>query len=206
MPGSDSTPPQKVLLLDLGGVVLGIDFRRVFRHWAQSAGVDESLFFNHWTLDQAYKDQEIGQLDFAAYASHLSTNLGVSMPLQQWRAGWNALWTEPYYEVAALFASLKPRYTLCAFSNTNAEHATSFMLRYPDIMEQFDHTFLSHEVGCRKPSAAAFRHVCQLMQAEPSQVTFLDDNQENVEGAQSAGLIAHLTRSEAEVVAVLQTL
>jgi FMN phosphatase YigB (HAD superfamily) len=44
------------------------------------------------------------------------------------------------------------------------------------------------------------------MQAEPSQVTFLDDNQENVEGAQSAGLTAHLTRSEAEVVAVLQTL
>lgn len=187
-------------------MVLGIDFRRVFRHWAQSAEVDESLFYDRWTLDQAYKAQEIGQLNFAAYASHLSSSLGVNMPLQHWRAGWNALWTEPYDEVVAHFASLKQRYTLCAFSNTNAEHAASFMQRYPDIMAQFDQIFLSHEIGCRKPSAAAFHHVCQLMQAEPGQVTFLDDNQENVEGARSAGLTAQLTRTETDVVAVLQAL
>ena len=108
------------------------------------------------------------------------------MSPEQWRDGWNALWTEPYNKVAATFGALKRHFTLCAFSNTNAEHAESFMQRYPHILSQFDQLFLSHEVGCRKPSAEAFLHVCDLMRTKPQQVTFLDDSLENVAGARAA--------------------
>jgi len=206
VPVSSSGEQKPVLLLDLGGVVLGIDFHRVFQHWASASGVEASLFYEQWTLDQAYKDQEIGQLNFAQYTAHLSDTLGVSMPLKQWRDGWNALWTHPYEGVAAKFTEIKQHFTLCAFSNTNAVHAESFMQRYPHIMSQFDQLFLSHEVGCRKPDAEAFRHVCDLMQTEPQRVTFLDDSQENVAGARVARLTAHHTRSEAEVLSVLNRL
>ena len=134
MPVSSSGEQKPVLLLDLGGVVLGIDFHRVFQHWASASGVKASLFYEHWTLDQAYKDQEIGQLNFAQYTAHLSDTLGVSMPLKQWRDGWNALWTHPYEGVAAKFKEIKQHFTLCAFSNTNAVHAESFMQRYPRVL------------------------------------------------------------------------
>ena len=206
MPDSSAGEQKPVLLLDLGGVVLGIDFHRVFQHWASASGVHASLFYEHWTLDQAYKDQEIGRLDFAQYTAHLSDTLGVSMSPEHWRDGWNALWTEPYHEVAATFVELKQHFTLCAFSNTNAVHAESFMQRYPHIMGQFDQLFLSHEVGCRKPGAEAFLHVCDLMQTEPQRVIFLDDSQENVAGARAAKLTAHHTRNEAEVLNVLNRL
>lgn len=206
MPDSSAGEKKPVLLLDLGGVVLGIDFHRVFQHWASASGVQASLFYEHWTLDQAYKDQEIGRLDFAQYTAHLSDTLGVSMNPEHWRDGWNALWTEPYNEVAATFVELKQHFTLCAFSNTNAVHAESFMQRYPHIMGQFDQLFLSHEVGCRKPGAEAFLHVCDLMQTEPQRVIFLDDSQENVAGARAAKLTAHHTRNEAEVLNVLNRL
>ena len=183
--------------------MLGIDFHRVFQHWAAASGVEASLFYDSWTLDQAYKDQEIGRIDFHQYTAHLSKTLGVSMSPEQWRDGWNALWTEPYNKVAATFGTLKRHFTLCAFSNTNAVHAESFMQRYPHILSQFDQLFLSHEVGCRKPSAEAFLHVCDLMRPKPQQVTFLDDSLENVAGARAAQLTAHHTRSEAEVLSVL---
>lgn len=197
---------KQVILLDLGGVVLGIDFRRVFRFWASAAGTEESLFYENWRLDQAYKDQEVGLINFDTYCEHLSNTLSVDMSSQQWREGWNALWTEPHLRVAACFPALKTRFKLCAFSNTNAEHAANFMQKYPEVMGAFDRIFLSHEVGCRKPSAASFKHVCQLMDVEPEQVTFLDDSEENVNGAIAAGMTAHHTRTENEVVAVLNTL
>ena len=197
---------RQTLLLDLGGVVLGIDFRRVFRYWAEAAGVEEQRFYDHWSLDQAYKEHEIGQRDFLGYTQHLSTTLDVSMHPEQWLMGWNALWTEPHRRVAALFPAIKQRFRLCAFSNTNAVHAASFLQRYPEVMDQFDELYLSHEVGVRKPAKGAFLQVCSLMETEPNQVIFLDDSKENVAGAVAAGLKAHLTRSEDEVVSVLGAL
>lgn len=196
----------RVLLLDLGGVVLGINFRRVFRYWANAADVNESVFYDNWKLDDAYKAQEIGELDFTGYTEHLSRSLNVVMSDEQWREGWNALWTQPHKDVNALLPSLKMRFQLCAFSNTNAVHAESFLSLYPDVFAHFDQLFLSHEVGCRKPAPESFLRICNMLQCQPNQVTFLDDSQENIEGAKSAGVTAHLTRSESEVVRVLRSL
>ncbi|MBL6814532.1 MAG: HAD-IA family hydrolase [Pseudomonadales bacterium] len=196
----------QVLLLDLGGVVLGINFRRVFTFWAQAAGVDEAVFYDHWRLDDAYKAQETGDLDFVDYTAHLSKTLSVSMSDTQWRDGWNALWTAPYEEVAALFPELKQRFRLFAYSNTNAVHAESFLQRYPHIFQHFEKLFLSHEVGCCKPAPESFLTVCKLMQCQPSEVIFLDDSKENIAGAEAAGLTAYLTRSESEVVEALRSL
>ena len=75
VPDSNGGAQKPVLLLDLGGVVLGIDFHRVFQHWAAASGVEASLFYDSWTLDQAYKDQEIGRIDFHQYTAHLSKTL-----------------------------------------------------------------------------------------------------------------------------------
>ena len=204
MPASNADA--QVLLLDLGGVVLGINFRRVFTYWAEAAGVDEAVFYDHWRLDDAYKAQETGDLDFADYTAHLSKTLRVSMSDAQWRDGWNALWTARYDDVAALFPTLKQRFRLCAFSNTNAAHAESFLQRYPHIFQHFEKLYLSHEVGCRKPAPESFLSVCKLMQCPPSEVIFLDDTKENVAGAKAAGLTAYLTRSQSEVVETLRSL
>ena len=206
MPASKTGGDAPTLLLDLGGVVLGIDFHRVFHFWAQAAEVEASRFYDQWKLDEAYKEHEVGSRDFHAYTQHLARTLDISMSHDQWRDGWNALWTEPHRQVAALFPTLKQRFHLCAFSNTNAIHAESFLQRYPDVMGHFDQLYLSHEVGFRKPEADAFKQVCGLMQTDPQKVTFLDDSEENVEGARAAGLTAFLTRGEEEVLKVLHTL
>ena len=201
-----SSAEAQVLLLDLGGVVLGIDFHRVFTFWAEAAGVDKAVFYDHWQLDDAYEAHETGDLDFADYTTHLSKTLRVSMSDAAWREGWNALWTAPYGDVAALLPALKERFRLRAYSNTNAVHAESFLQRYPDIFQHFEQLYLSHEVGCRKPAPESFLKVCKLMQCSPSQVIFLDDTKENIAGAAAAGLTAYLTRSQSEVVETLISL
>ena len=108
-----SSADTQVLLLDLGGVVLGIDFRRVFAFWAEAAEVDKAVFYDHWQLDDVYKAHETGDLDFADYTTHLSKTLGVSMSDAQWREGWNALWTVPM-ATWRLYCPLLSNATACA--------------------------------------------------------------------------------------------
>ena len=65
---------------------------------------------------------------------------------------------------------------------------------------------MSSHIGLRKPNVGAYHYVCEQMEATPADVLFLDDSQENINGALRAGLDARLVRSEAEVVAQLETL
>ncbi len=197
---------EKAVLLDLGGVVLDIDFHRVFASWAKDSGVDKSLFYDQWSLDDAYKQHEVGALSFQEYSAHLSRSLGVSMSDACWQKGWNALWVGVYGSVIALLPQLAQQYTLCAFSNTNATHAASFKHHFGTELSHFETLYLSQEVGQRKPDTQAFLTVCERMGYAPKDVVFLDDSQENVTGGKAAGLEAYLTRGDAQVASQLKTL
>ncbi len=196
----------RTVLLDLGNVVLGIDFRRVFAAWARSAGIDEQRFYDRWAMDEAYEAHEVGAIDFATYAAALSKRFDVHMPEAAWRAGWNDLWTEPFAGVVQRLPEVAQRYGLYGFTNTNESHVEQWRANYRQELAAFQHIFVSSEIGRRKPSPDAYRYVCGEIGTAPAEVLFLDDNLDNVEGALSAGLNAHLVRSEAEVVARLTEL
>ena len=196
----------KAVLLDLGGVVLDIDFHRVFDSWAKDSGVDKSLFYHQWSQDKAYKQHEVGEISFQQYSAHLTRTLGVSMSDACWQKGWNALWVGAYGAVIELLPQLAQKYTLCAFSNTNATHAASFNHHFGTELSHFETLYLSQKVGQRKPDPKAFLSVCERMGYAPKDVVFLDDILENVTGAKAAGLEAYLTRGETQVASQLKKL
>jgi glucose-1-phosphatase len=196
----------KAVLLDLGNVVLGIDFRRVFTTWAKAAGVPEQIFYDRWAIDQAYKDHEVGSIDFDAYVAALSERFEVTLPVEDWRAGWNDLWTEPFHQVIELLPEVAARYQLYGFTNTNHTHAEQWRNLFGDHLQSFNDIYVSSEIGLRKPELDAFEYVCQQMSTAPGQVIFLDDTLENVAGARDAGLQAQHVRGEAEVASALRAL
>lgn len=197
---------KQAVLLDLGNVVLGIDFRRVFRAWAASAGVDEQIFYDGWALDEAYKDHEIGDIDFAAYTEALSTRFGVDLPIADWQHGWNDLWTEPFHSVIELLPAVAAQYHLCGFTNTNDTHAECWRTNFGHTLTSFTEIYVSSEIGLRKPDEAAFSYVCDRMSTAPADVIFLDDSLENITGAASAGLDARHVASEEAVAETLRSL
>ena len=196
----------QAVLLDLGNVVLGVDFRNVFRHWAASANIDEERFFEHWRMDAAYEAHERGELPFEDYAEHLAGVFDVELTRDQWLAGWNAIWTEPFQQVISMLPEVAKRYPLYCFTNTNDAHTLHWRHHYAEAISHFQHTFVSSELGMRKPDVSAFHYVCAEMQQPPSNILFLDDTQTNVDGAHAAGLNAKHVRNESEVVAELAQL
>ena len=189
--------PVRCVLLDLGGVVLDINPPKVFSAWADSAGVDERIFYEGWTIDDAYKKHEVGAIGFAEYAQAQADLLNVSMPLDSWLAGWNELWEGPIEITQELLPAVTQNYPTYALSNTNAAHADSFLNLYGDALSHFRELYLSHEIAARKPDSAAYLKVCDAMGFAPEEVLFLDDSLENVRGAEAVGLQAgHVKRHE----------
>ena len=194
------------ILLDLGNVVTGVDFRRVFASWSKSANVPEERFYDRWQLDDAYKNHEIGAITFTEYTNHLSTVFDVEMSLDQWRAGWNDLWTGPFQDVVTLLPRLAERHPLYAFTNTNDTHVECWRVLYEEELAPFETIYISSQIGVRKPAPSAYLKVCELMNVDPQNVLFVDDTHENVSGALAAGLDARHAQSEAEVVEILSPL
>jgi putative hydrolase of the HAD superfamily len=193
----------RALLLDLGNVVLEVDFRRTFRRWAESAGVDVAHFHANWSLDEAYEAHERGHIAFEEYIESLATSLEVRMPLSDWKAGWNDLFVGPFDEVQHRLEALEGSMPLYAFTNTNRTHEVAWRERFPEALTSFDEIFVSSTIGMRKPDREAYEWVAGAMDLAPQEILFLDDNLDNIHGAKATGLEVEWIRSPADVVDVL---
>ena len=193
----------QALLLDLGNVVVEVDFRRTFNHWAQSAGVDVNALYERWQLDEAYQAHETGDLDFEAYVDALGQRLGISMPLVDWHAGWNELFVAPYAQVQQRLQELSGTIPLYAFTNTNPTHEQAWRKRFPEALTHFEDIYVSSTIGLRKPEVAAYQWVSEAMGFDPQSILFLDDTRENIDGARASGLQVEWIQSEADVLRAL---
>lgn len=57
-----------------------------------------------------------------------------------------------------------------------------------DWISGFDHCIWSHTLKLAKPEAAIYHCAAQGLATDPAQILFIDDKQENIEAAQSAGM------------------
>ena len=191
-------------MLDLGGVVIGVDPRGCFQHWAAAAGVDAAVIASRWRADDAYEAFEVGAIDFNEYIESLSPRLGIALAEDDWRQGWNALLQEPFESVVNALPGIAARIPLYCFSNTNVVHQTVWEQRHAQALAPFRKIYTSWELGCRKPTVEAYRRVAADIGVAPADILFLDDNHDNVVGARAAGMHAQHVASTQETLAVLR--
>ncbi len=189
--------PVEALLVDLGGVVIGIDFGRCFEHWARSAGCRSDALAEGFAFDAAYEAHERGVLDTAAYWDHLRSSLSIDLSDAALMEGWNDIYEGADHEVLELLAHAGTTWPLYGFTNTNPAHQSEWAHRFATELSIFETIFVSSELGHRKPDRQAFEVVVDAIGVPAERTLFFDDTQENVEGALAAGLQAvHVTSAE----------
>jgi putative hydrolase of the HAD superfamily len=184
------TEPVNALLFDLGGVMIDIDFGRVFAHWAKYAPYSPAQINQRFVLDDTYHRYERGETDDAAFFDHVRRTLDLDASDAQIRDGWNAVFVaqnEPVLGMVKQASKTLPSY---AFTNTSSSHQTAWTVAYPDVVSAFRRIFSSTEMGLRKPDRAAFEAVVQAIGQRPESILFFDDLASNVAGARAAGLQA----------------
>jgi len=77
----------RALLFDLGGVVITLDFQRVFNRWAFVAGCEAASLAGRFSQDDAYARHERGEIDAAGYFARLRSTLGIELSDEQFLDG-----------------------------------------------------------------------------------------------------------------------
>lgn len=192
-------PDYSAIVYDFGGVLVEIDFDRVFACWARHAGVPFAALKPRFALGPAYQAHERGELDVAGYFQALRGELGIDIPDAAFAEGWQAVMGEPIAPTIDLVHRLAPVVPQYVFSNTNPSHYAFWAERYRDALAPLKRHFVSHEMGLRKPERAAFEMVAREIGVPLDRILFFDDTAANVDAACALGIEGVLVRSPHDV-------
>lgn len=178
----------KVVLIDLGGVLVELDGQPIRNEWWSTAESYEKSW-NRWLTSDTVQAFERGQLQPDEFARRIITELGLNIDkdrlltaLREWVIGF-------YPNSFDSLEKLAARYELGVYSNITDLH-------WPKLSSELEssgllrHYFPSHLIGRAKPNPDSFRWVAKQMSVAPSEILFLDDNQLNVDGAKRAGMMS----------------
>jgi putative hydrolase of the HAD superfamily len=117
------------------------------------------------------------------------------------------LWTEYLGklngELAAYFASLRPRYRTAILSNSFVGAREKEQERY-QFGELCDLLIYSHEEGIEKPERRMFELACERLGVRPEEVVFLDDFEPHIAAAHAFGIHAILFQNTTQAIADIQ--
>ncbi|RYY19719.1 MAG: HAD family phosphatase [Chitinophagaceae bacterium] len=188
--------PVKNIIFDLGGVILNLDFAAAEKAFHEIGFEDFKDVFAGGHVTSFIKDYEVGIIDDDQFVKEIRNLTKQQNDDQLAIAAWNAMLVDFPKERVAFIKTLKKKYRLFLFSNTNAIHLRSFRKTFSETFEReifdelFEKAYYSHEIKLRKPAKEAFDFVVKDAGLDASETLFIDDMLVNVEGAREAGLQA----------------
>lgn len=186
----------KNILLDLGGVLLNLNFGATEAAFAGLGLTDFNRHFSQFKSSPLFEDLETGAVDKQAFLTHFRKETGLQASDQEIITAWNAMLLDFPKERVNWLNRLSGRYRVFLFSNTNAFHhdafQESFVQAYPGrpFDDYFERAYYSHILGKRKPYEEAYRHLLEDAGLLAQETIFIDDTLPNIEGARAAGLQA----------------
>ena len=184
------------LLLDLGGVLIDVDYNRTSRAFHALGFERFEELYSKAQQDHLFDGFEVGAISPAEFRDRIRSLHRSDFTDREIDACWNAMLGSVPHERLDLVGELRKHYRVLLLSNTNAIHVPAFcaIIRaengIQDFKACFDGAYYSCEMGLRKPDAAAFHHVLSRHNADPARTLFIDDSMQHVIGARKAGLVA----------------
>jgi epoxide hydrolase-like predicted phosphatase len=192
------------MIFDIGDV-LEVNPRTGWpERWADRLRIDVDEFERR--LDGIWSPGTTGEVTLAEIEKQTADLLGLDQA--SLTAMMDDVWAEYVGslngELAAYFASLRPRYKTAILSNSlvGAREREQQAHRFHEMC---DVIVYSHEVGLRKPDARIYHLVCDLLDVAPEEAVLLDDVQGNVDGAQAVGMRGITFANNAQAIADLET-
>ena len=191
------------LVFDLGGVLVDIDWRRVFTRWAAHSPFSVDEIAVRFQMDGPYERHERGELDAANYFAHLRARLRFAGSDEALIDGWNAIFVGEIAPTVALVERYATQVPCFLLTNTNPTHEAAWRRDYPRAIAPFHEVFVSSTIGQRKPDRAAFDAVVARAGVPADELLFFDDSPANVTGARAAGLRAVQVHGPRDIASAL---
>lgn len=177
----------KTLIFDFGDVFVNLDKPATFRRLKE-------MDIDGYTPEIVEKNLELetGRISSEEFINHY-LEVFPQLDEKQMVEAWNAILVDfPEYRYRFIKKlSEQGKYQLILLSNTNPIHIDWIEKNVPffeDFKKCFDAFYLSHEINFRKPNVDIYNYVLEKHHLVAGECLFIDDTEENIEGAKKAGL------------------
>jgi len=196
-----------VLIFDFGNVISFFDYMIICDRFGKRLGLSAEEFrtlAEERGMTGLLAEFERGAMSAQEFSRETQKRVGLDIPFEDFAADWQDIF-QLNDSVADLIPGLKRRgHTLVLGSNTNAIHAPFYRRRFRETLDHFDHFVYSHEVFFMKPARGFFEACARVASAPPESCLFIDDIEENIEGARAAGLTGLVYRDTPTLIAELR--
>lgn len=184
----------KNIILDLGGVIIDVNYDRAAAAFINLGFRDFSSIYNQKKQEYFFDEFEKGIISASEFRNTLRPNLPGEIQDTDIDRAWNAMLGVIPKQRALFLYELKKSYRLFLLSNTNRIHVEAFteMIQRDYgkniLMDFFERIYLSCDVRERKPDRAIFERVIKENNLHAPETLFVDDSVQHVEGAWKAGI------------------
>jgi glucose-1-phosphatase len=176
-----------VVVFDLGGVLADFGGLGPLR---TMSGIDsDEELWRRWLTSEPVRTFERGSGTDDEFAVALVEEWRLPITPAELLAMFPGWLVGAYEGAVELVRETAGRTRVACFSNSNRLHWEAGVERWP-LLREFDRAFVSFEIGAVKPDPEAFEIVVRELGVPAGQTLFLDDNQLNVDAAQSVGMQA----------------
>jgi HAD superfamily hydrolase (TIGR01509 family) len=179
----------QLLLFDLGGVLVDYDPIGPLMELLPHRN-DHRDIVRRWGNRRELRQLETGQCAPREFAAAVVAEFDLQLSPEKFLENF-ALWDRgPVPGATELLRSLRGKIRLACLSNNNSVHWGRLCEAF-GVDQEFDATYLSHEIGIMKPDPRAYEHVLARERVTPQETVFIDDNADNVAAARVLGIDAY---------------
>ena len=179
----------KTIILDLGNVIVPLDFDAAYRAIGPRCGMDPADVPKRLGSTDLVPRLESGDIDPMDFYRQVSALLELNVSFEEFCDVWSKIFVRDTIVPEEMLVNLRGRYRLLLLSNTNAIHIPFLRANYP-LLRHFHFQILSHEVRAMKPAAAIYRTALEHAVGAPEECFFTDDILKYVQGAREHGMQA----------------
>ncbi len=192
------------VIFDIGGVLLRSTDEHAHQQWEAHLGLQPGELLRRVVLSEVADLATLGKVPESAVWATIASQFGLTTEqVQALKRDFHSA-TQLDQPLAQFLRSLRPSYKTALLSNAwsgaREVHTHKF-----GLTEAVDLMVLSCEVGLAKPDVRIFELTLERLGIQPSEAIYVDDVGENVQVAQSLGLLGIVFTTTDQVIAEVQT-
>lgn len=176
----------RAVIFDFGGVIHTFDNRIFLRSILRRTPLDAEEVRSRILDSDLPREFESGRIPPRDFYRAVAERCELAISEAEFVEAFVRIFT-PIDTTIGLIRRLKRAYRLALLSNTNEWHFLHH-IRSVDVFPLFDAVTLSYEVKAMKPGEAIYRDSLARLGLPPQECVFIDDLEENVEGARKLGI------------------
>jgi len=195
----------KVLIFDLGNVVININIDRFFKKILEHS-VKKRIDITRDFLE-ILASLELGKYSEQEFYLEMKDKAGLkNISQSEFVDIFNDIFDSWNNNVLDFIKNMRKskKYKIYALSNTNAIHIRYLIPSKVDLAEYFDDTFYSYDLGLAKPDLKVYRRVLKIIKSKPEECLFIDDNTINIKAAEKVGMKGFIFKNEDDFLSKIE--